>query len=235
MLEALTRLWTLQVQVFPVLIALLVLELPGFIQRRYRLAYVPIYFTLFPLGELNKDLSVYLGEDFWYGSHLTDAEAEDLRRSLMFKSMLSMTLAALVVPLLTGFIVSFFLAPAILSEFLMCAIVLKSYRIVRAVHDFPQHANGTLRNRLFLGFIYLLYLGVLVQMIFMSYQWTRPLVTAGDWSAILSGVSDFLFAKIVAQLVIVSLLTAAFVSIVADRNLRIQNIRQSESTDEPKN
>jgi hypothetical protein len=220
----LAELWLARVQIVPVLLALGILELPGIIQKRFRLAYVPIYFAVFPLGELNKDLSIYLGEDYWYGGDISENEAEDLRKQILFKSILSMAIAALAIPLFTGFLTAFFLTADSLTHFIILAVLLKLSRILRSVWDFPQHANGTTRNRLLLALIYFLYLGVLVQMILLAYHWTRPFIDARNWSGLAVSLGDLLFTRVVAEAIVLSLLTAAFVALIADRNLRQKNV-----------
>lgn len=239
MTDWVTRVWTFQIQAIPVLIALGIVELPALIQRRLRLAYVPIYFAVFPLAELNKDLSTYLGEDYWYGDEITEATADELRRKIMFKAILSMAIAALAIPLLAGFAGAFFLTASTLAQFLVVATLLKLSRIIRAIRDFPAHANGTLANRALLSLIYFFYLGVFVQMILLAYRWTRPYVEGRQWPQLAGALSDLLFTRVVAQAIVLSLLTAAFVSLIADRKLRAHNLAErnaplAEDFDSPK-
>lgn len=224
MTQWLRSLWAFEIQALPVLIGLAIVEIPAFIQRRFRLAYVPIYFAVFPLAELNKDLSVYLGEDFWYGGELSEDEAEQLRRKILFKALLSMTIASLAIPLLAGFSGTFFLTSATLTQFLIVAVILKLSRIIRAVRDFPSHANGTPANRALLSLIYFFYLGVFVQMIVVAYRWTHPFVERREWPQLAAALSDLLFTRVVAQVIVLGLLTASFVSLIADRRLRRQNL-----------
>jgi len=224
-MSTLHLIWNWQIQVAPVLLAVLLVELPAYIQRRARIAYVPIYFAVFPLGELNKDLSVYLGEDYWLGRSVEDDEADEIRKRIIFKSMLSMALAAIVIPLFAGFVSAFFLIGNTLTQFVIVALGLKGYRIAKAVRDFPQHANGTVRNRLLLTGIYLLYLGVFAQMIVTAHKWTRPFVESGDWAALISNLSNLIFTKVTVQAIILALLSAAFVSLIADKKLRRENLR----------
>lgn len=226
MTDWLTRIWTFEIQVVPVLVALGIVELPAFVQRRMRLAYVPIYFAVFPLAELNKDLSIYLGEDYWYGQETTETSADELRRRIVFKAILSMAIASLAIPLLTGFAGAFFLTASTLSQFLLVATMLKLIRIVRAIRDFPTHANGTRANRALLSLIYFFYLGVFVQMILKAYRWTKPYVESNQWPELAAALSDLVFTRVVAQAIVLSLLTAAFVSLIADRKLRAHNLAE---------
>lgn len=226
MTDWIARAWEYNVQVVPVLIALGIVEIPAYIQKRMRLAYVPIYFAIFPLGELNKDLSVYLGDDYWYGGDISEAAAEELRRRIMFKAILSMAIAALAIPLVAGFAGAFFLTTTTLAQFLIVASALKLSRIARAVRDFPLHANGTFRNRWLLSLIYFFYLGVFVQMILLAYGWTRPFVDQQRWPELAAALSDLLFTKVAAQAIVLGLLTAAFVSLIADRKLRAANMAE---------
>jgi hypothetical protein len=140
-----------------------------------------------------------------------------------------MAIAALVIPLFAGFVGAFFLTKSTLRQFLIVALTLKSFRIGKAVRDFPQHANGSIRNRTLLGGIYVLYLGVFAQMVVVAYKWTRPFVTSGNWAGLLAGVGDLIFTRVTAQAIVLGLLSAAFVSLIADRKLRQENIRGREN------
>lgn len=218
------RIWIFEIQVLPVAFALLLFELPGLIRRMKRLYYVPIYFTFFPLRELNSDLSVYLGEDFFMGAgNLTDKQAEDLRRRIILKSMISMAIAVILTPLVTGFVGAFFLTADTLLQFIVVLVAFKLVGISRAILNFHRHAVGTTRNKIFLGVIYFFYLGVIVQMLTSAYEWTSPYVESRSWGALLSELGGLVFGKVVVQGLVVALLTAFFVSLVADRRLREQN------------
>jgi len=148
--------WNYKVQIIPVILALAVFEIPNVIRRLKRFYYVPIYFSVFPFRELNADLSVYLGEDYFVGqgAELSEGKAEELRKRLILISVISMVVAAVLTPLVTGFIGAFFLTPDTLVQFLVVLVVYKIIGLVKSVLAFHQHAIATTRNRLFLGLIY---------------------------------------------------------------------------------
>ena len=53
-----------------------------------------------------------------------------------------------------------------------------------------------------------------------TYSWTKPFVLVGDWTNLLSELSSLVFGKVLVGVLIVSLLTAVFVSLIADREVR---------------
>lgn len=216
--------WNYDVQVLPVLLALLLFEIPNWIRRSTGFFYVPIYFPIFPLRELNRDLALYLKEDYWLGEDQSDEEAEGLRRRLILRSIGSIALAAVAIPALAGFLGSFFLTRETLAQFLVVLVAYKLVGITRAIRDFHQHARGSARNRLLLSVIYFLYLGVMVQMVRAAYLWAAPFVARGEWAGLASAVSDLIFGKAIAQGIILAALTAVFVSLLADRKVRQENI-----------
>src|SRR3990172_9307093 len=105
------EIWHTQIQLAPVLLSIFLFELPAIIRRWKKLFYVPIYFSVFPLRELNQDLSTYLVEDEFIGlgERLSEKEAEKLRRKIILVSIVSMAIAALLTPLVVGFISAFYM------------------------------------------------------------------------------------------------------------------------------
>lgn len=220
-------LWAFKVQVIPVALALFLFEAPAMIRRAKRLYYVPIYFTFFPLRELNSDLSIYLGEDYFVGTgQLGDQDAEVLRGKILAKSIVSMVIAAILTPLFTGFVGAFFLTTDTLFQFLLVLVAFKLVGIWRAIAGFRHHAIATTRNKVLLGVIYFFYLGVIVQMVLTAYTWTFPYVQAGTWHALLADLSKLLFGKVVAQGLVLALLTAVFVWLITEHKFRRRDSRE---------
>lgn len=111
--------WFARIQLLPVLLTILLFELPAVIRRWKKLLYVPIYFPAFPLREINQDLSTYLAEDEFYGEgeRLTEQQAETLRRKIIRVSIISMGISALLTPLAVGFVSAFYLSNEVFFSF----------------------------------------------------------------------------------------------------------------------
>jgi hypothetical protein len=226
----LDELWHYQVQVVPVLLALLLIEIPTYIRRKTQFFYVPIYFPLFPLDQLNQDLAYYLKEDYWIHSDETEEQAEALRRRIILRSVGSMALAAVAIPAFAGLVSAFFLDPPILTQFLIVLVLYKLRGIVLAIRDFHTHAHGTAVNRAYVALIYALYLGLMVHMVRAAYSWARPFSLSGNVWGLLGALSDLFFGKALQGLVLAAL-TAVFMSLVADRRVRVRNIAKREAED----
>ena len=85
----LEQLWQYQLQIIPVIIFLGIFESPAFIRRINKTFYVPVYFSVYPLRQINQDLSTYLGEDDFCdeGCRLDPSQAEALRRKIILTSI----------------------------------------------------------------------------------------------------------------------------------------------------
>jgi hypothetical protein len=224
----LETIWAFKIQVLPVLIALLIYEIPALIRRAKKLFYVPIYFSVYPLREINQDLSVYLAEDFFFGEggELSEDQAESLRRKIIFTSVVSASFDAIVTPLVVGFVVALFLAPVLFKQFLVVLIIYKIIAITASIRNFHRHTIATRRNFGLLVLIYACYLGVVYQMLVTSYNWAYPFVLASDWAGLWSSLSGILFGKIIAQGLIFTTIVAIFAHYITDRKIREKNVSE---------
>jgi len=218
----LKEIWEFEIQVLPIIVALLVFEIPAAIRKLKRLYYVPIYFSLFPFSVLNEDLSIYLGEDDFYDTseRMSEKELESLRRKIITISIISMAIGAVLTPLFTEFVGAFFLTHETLLQFVFVLIAVKSIAIYKSLVGFKYHALSSRRNQVLLGFIYICYLGVVVEMIRSAYWWAFPYVETSRWRDLLSDLSSLVFGKVIVQGLVFTLLVALFVSFIADRKLR---------------
>lgn len=226
MTELLSATWHWELRVLPVLLAMLLIEIPTAIRRRKKFFYVPIYFSVFPLRELNPDLAHYLGEDFFVGGETDEQKASRIKRRILAVSVMSVALSALIIPAFAGFGSAFFLPEAILSQFLVVFIMYKSIGIGRAVLDFPSHAVGSRRNTTFLVLIYVGYLGVAAHVIAASYGFGRPYVVGGNWLGLLGALSDLIFSRVLIEFLLLALLTAGFANLITDREIREENLKR---------
>ena len=223
--------WNYDIRVVPVFLAMLLVEMPTAIRKRQKFYYVPIYFSVFPLRELNADLAHYLGEDYFLGVEPDERAAEQLRRKITWTSVVSLALSALVIPVFAGFVSAFFLQTPLLHQFVLVFILYKSIGIIRAIHDFPQHGIGTRRNTAFLMAIYVGYLGVASEMIIKAFHFARRFVEQSDWSGLAASTSDLVFSRVVAEFLILALVTTAFSNLVMDRKVRGENLSQIRGYD----
>lgn len=224
MSDFLKGIWAFQIQVVPVALAMLLVEVPTAIRRRQRFFYVPIYFSVFPLRELNADLAQYLGEDYFLGGEEDESAAERLRRRIMFTSILSLVLSALVIPAFAGLGSALFLPHAILWQFITVFLTYKLIGILRAIIDFPRHAVGSRRNTALLSLIYFGYLGVAAHTIARTYGFARGYVERGEWVGLALALSDAVFSRLVVEFLLLALVTAAFTSLIMDREVRRRNL-----------
>lgn len=231
----LNNIWELKVQLIPIILAFLIFEIPTLIQRLKKLCYVPIYFSVFPFTQLNYNLSTYLAEDY-SGEDLSDPEAEVFRKKLILISILSVVIATIIIPSFTGFLGAFFLTETTLLHFLMILGVYKTVAVTRSILNFHYYSIATKRNRFFLGVIYFFYIGIVLYTINAVFYWTTPFVVNKNWGGLISGIADLLFGKIALNGIIISLLTAIFTSWVADRKIRMDNMKkQYAGTEEQQN
>jgi hypothetical protein len=229
-MDILKEIWNWKIQLLPILLSILLFEAPAIIRRWKKLFYVPIYFSVFPLRELNQDLSTYLVEDDFIGlgERLTTEQAERLRKKIILVSILSMTIGALLTPLIVGFSSAFYMSNDVFIQFI---VILVSYKVVllsKSIYQFHLYAVGSVRNRVFLGLIYFCYLGVVFEVLRTSFFWTVPYVHTGEWSNLLSDLSALVFGKALVGILILSLLTAVFVSLITDREIRARAISGDE-------
>ncbi len=205
----------------------LIVEVPNWIRRLKKIYYVPIYFSIFPLRELNANLSCYLGEDYFigYGSSLDEKELKRLKQKIITTSILSMVIAAILIPSFAGFLFAFFMNKTILIYALITIGIYKVFRIILALKDFEKHAIATKKNIGLLILIYFAYLGVFVQMIRQSFFWTIKYVEEDNWLGMMNDLAELIFTKAIAQGLILAALTAIIVTQFTDKEIRKDNLK----------
>lgn len=227
-----THFWELKVQILPILISLLIVEVPNIIRKLKKFYYIPIYFSIFPLRELNPNLAYYLGEDYFtgIGSSLNEEELERLKKKLVIDSIISIFIDAIVIPSLAGFVFAFFLDNELLLQAVIVILTYKLFKVIRAIFDFKDHAIGSKKNIILLLIIYVGYLGVFVQLIFNAYYWANPFINKSDYKGLLLSLSDLIFNKGIAQGLILAALAAFFANQLADMKIRKENVKSDEDT-----
>jgi hypothetical protein len=225
----LNDIWNWKIQVLPILLSIILFEAPAIIRRWKKILYVPIYFSVFPLRELNQDLSIYLVEDdLKSGEQLTTEQAERLRKKIILVSILSMAIGALLTPLIVGFSSAFFMDKDVFVQFIIILLIYKVMLLSKSIYQFHLHAIGSALNLLLLGIIYFCYLGVVFEVLRTSFNWTLPYVQGGNWGGMLSDLSALVFGKALIGILILSLFTSIFVSLITDREIRARAISRDE-------
>jgi len=54
------EIWNYKIQIIPIILGILIVEFPNWIRKLKKLYYVPIYFSILSLRELNQELSYYV-------------------------------------------------------------------------------------------------------------------------------------------------------------------------------
>jgi len=223
------QIWQYRIQLLPVLLTLLIFEIPAIIRRMKKLYYVPIYFSIYPLREINQNLSVYLAEDYFIctGCDLPEDQAEKLRKRIIYTSIISASLDAVVIPLAIGFLTAFYLPPHVFTQFLIVLLIYKALTITNSLKNFHYHSIGSKRNIALLIIVYIVYIGVVIEMLRTSYSWTKPFVLAGNWTGLWSALTAFIFGKVIAEGLVLAVVVALFANYIADREIRKKNVSRN--------
>jgi len=227
----LENIWQFKIQILPVLIFIIMYELPSLLRKLKKTFYVPIYFSIYPLKEINQDLSIYLAEDeySYQGCELTDQDAEKLKKKIVFISIISSVIDVLIIPLAIGFIASFFLTKELFYQFLITLLIYKLITVFLSLKNSHYYFIESKYKLTFLTFIYILYIGTIMEMLRTSYSWAIPFVSTENWSGLWNSFSSIVFGKIVAEGIIFVIFVAIFTNYIADRKIRDQNIDYDKS------
>lgn len=225
-----SSIWEYKLQILPVLLALLLTETPNIIRKYKRFYYIPIYFSIFPLRELNPNLAIYLGDDYFLkaGSSLKDKDVAKIKRKIIVDSAIAMFISAIAIPSIAGFVFSFFLNEDLLTQSIFVILVYKMINIIRSVWGFKGHAIASKKNIILLIVIYIAYLGVFFQLLNNSYEWARPFIITNNYRGLITSLSDLIFNKGIAQGLILTALGAFFGTLITDKKIRDENIKKNE-------
>jgi len=189
-----------------------------------------VYFSIYPLRGINQNLSVYLAEDYmiFAGCNLSEKQAEKLRKKIIFTSIVSASLDAVVIPIVIGFVAAFYLPANVFAQFIVVLVLYKAVTVTNSLRNFHFHSIGSRRNIVFLIFIYIMYIGVVVEMLKTSYSWTSPFIIAGNWAGLWAALTALVFGKIIAQGLVFAILVAIFTNYIADREIRKKNVKRNQ-------
>lgn len=199
------ELWMVEAQILPVVTIMLLIELPGLLRNCLGLPYVPVYFALFPFNILNKDLSIYLGTDSFYGpvEPLTEAETKERWHEILRKAGLSLVIALGAIPLFGGALAAFMLPPSSFAGFCMVFLAYKAIGIIRSAKDFGTHGEVSLASMSLYIATYTAYFIVFLWLFYKAYVWFEGYVSDHDWAGLSSGLLDLIIVDFVLSVLLI--------------------------------
>ncbi|MBK5261051.1 MAG: hypothetical protein JJE17_00580 [Peptostreptococcaceae bacterium] len=221
----LERIWSFEIQIAPIILAFIIFQVPSMIHKLKKQYYVPIYFSVFPFNIINKSLSTYLVDDY-LGENMTDKQAEEYRRKVIFISAISVTISVIVIPALTGFLSTFFLSDSTLFQFLLFLSIYLIFVTLKSILNFKHHSISSKGNTAFLSIIYFLYVGMVIYVIYISYMWAQNYTKVGDWLGLLNSSVDFIFGTIGIKGIMPIIIMGAFSHKIFDRKIRQEKIEE---------
>lgn len=204
-------------------------EFPTWLRERFKWCYCPIYFSFFPFSELNRDLSIYLNDDVFYGGEFpTDDEARILKNRILLKGLSSMGIAVIFMPLYSGVLCATLLSRPYFYLFVGIVAFYKVARISLSIRGFREHAVATPKNLFSLCILYLFYMGVFFELLRRSYNWAVPFAQTSDWRGLFLAAHSIIFGDFIAGAVLISLLTTYLINRLTDPEMRNKNVSLAE-------
>ena len=231
--QLLLNAWTYKVSLLPVLTTYLLFDFPAIVRRLTKIAYVPIYFMIFPLGHSDKLYAEYLNEDDIYGvgETMSPHEKHTLRQKIQATAVLSMVFAAVIAPWICGFFSAMYLSSDQFGEFLAFFFIAKSFLIFNAILNLrlqSRAADNPPAITSVIG-IYVLYLIFVWYGLTKSFKWSSSQLVHG-YSGLLQALLDYIYTDLIINIVIVAAVTWALTKKFTDPS----NISKIEHyTDEP--
>jgi hypothetical protein len=206
--------WTYKVSLAPVLLTYLLFDFPAIVRRLTRVAYVPIYFIVFPFGHSDQLYAEYLNEDDFYGvgQTMTPEEKRALRRKIQSTAIISMVFAAVIAPWLCGFVSAFYLTRAQFAEFLVFFFVIKIFLISKSLWNLRQDSRAASQPLAFVSVVgvYILFLGFVWYGLTKSFDWTSTHLDSKGVFGLLAALADYAYVDLIINVGVVAALTWAF-------------------------
>lgn len=216
-------LWTLQVPIVPLAVALLLAEAPLWVRRWTNYFYAPMY-APFLMDSLNSDLSLYFGEDYaGRGADLDEEEVARLRRRLIATGFISMALSVLAIPLWAGTVAALLLRDDV-AVFIWAWLGYRGYRCWLSYSDFGGHSVGTVATQRLLSLLYVLYMITAGNLCLKAHHWALPFLSSGDTLGLIASASDFLVSDQIVPVLLLGAAGSLFSSWVTDPVLRRQQL-----------
>jgi flagellar biosynthesis protein FlhB len=201
MTTLLNSLWSNEVRLLPMIVALSIFGLLHLLRKLTAVEYTPSYFAVFPVSLINYQLSEYLGE-FYGGDYVTENESRPVIPNLYLKSLVSFFLTFFFVPLLVGFSTAFFLTLQEFRAFLVLLLLWESWHCLKAVYNFASYRGEWKSVIKFFGSFYAIYLVFLFFVIRLGFYNTQPFVEKGNLSELFINLENLLVSIIINILII---------------------------------
>jgi len=142
------KLWHWTIEPVPLLLALAIYFGPIFYRRWRYFAYVPLYFSIYPLSRIKSDVvNKYIGSTYYPPFLEDEDEAEKLREKTLLVISVSIILDTIIIPACVAFIWSLFLDAAQFITALATFLSIQAFRFVKSIVTLHKHTYGTPRFR----------------------------------------------------------------------------------------
>lgn len=212
--------WNYKLSLLPVLLTYLIFDLPAIVRRMTRVAYVPIYFIVFPSGHSDQLYAQYFNEDFFYGegAQMSADEKRRLRHKIQATAIFSMVFATVVAPWLCGFIAAFYLSKQQFAEFVIFLLVAKTilifFSLRRLKLESPAMSKGGsvyYVTALYSAYLFFVWLGLSK-----AYEWTHTHLNNKGVVGLALGLLDYAYADIFINIIIVAAITWGATTLFTD-------------------
>lgn len=203
--------------------AALIFEFIIQIRKYLDFQYTPIYFSFLPFRVLNRDLAIYIGDDFWMGKSedhsLTKAEARTLEFRIRARGILAAVVSAVAIPAVAAFCVAQYMTPKAIWSSMVIIAGIQVFRVYLASRDFYLHAEQSDKQvRTWLRVVYAFYLGTMLWMYHHSYFWVRAYVEKKDYAELASTLTGKLFGDIIVSGLLLAAVATLFLNYLTDHN-----------------
>ena len=155
--------------------------------------YTPIYFS-FLMPELNANLALYLGDDILDDVKSSPSyDPERLRRKIILTALLSITLSALVQPMIIGALLALFLKYTEFTVFAASFALYRAYCSILAYRRFHEHAPATRSNLHLLALVYFVFVPTVAFIMVKAYVHARPFIEKHDWLRLIYSLGNAIY------------------------------------------
>ena len=230
----LTEIWTIELPIVQAIFGFAIFDGLLLIRIWKKLYYIPMYFGFFPFNQLNKNLAIYLGEDYMEmtGIHWGAEKAEAFRKTIRVTAAISVFLTAVATPIIGGFLSSFMISPRAFLGTIFILVIFKAIGITKSLIGFKDHAIANKRNYAILIVVYLTYLVTTVHLASEVFEWSSVKITSKDWSGMAGDMVSFFIKDILVLGGILGLLTGFALDKFADPTVRKENLSKRFQIDE---
>jgi hypothetical protein len=189
----------------------------GVLRRLTKAAYTPSYFVLFPMSLMDADIAAYYSEGL-YPPSLSASERQELRRSLLIKTIAAAAITFVLLPALVGGLVALFMAESEVMAFISILVIWQGYNAFHSTMDNAGSASRTGASLAFFAGFYALYLFVLSGGIWLAYEFVAEYMSVGDWGGLLSQIWRGGF-KIIVGVIFAGAIGSVVAHLITDREV----------------